>query len=361
MKGDEALIRQVAAALATEYRVLDLAGAAGLLLNTYYDGGDAGQLAPGVLRLQVSELAPDVDRDGYQMELGSPEVEKNPQIWTLCEQLHSRIEHAEDGYVLIDTYFVALADALHHELGIPVLAPETETPVTEQLQRQLGQTRPDPLADFEVAVSWPINPHRVAAVWRSERGFEASARAPFEPIEILLNTEIGRDPEVRAGWLPPGAVGAAVQDRNGTWHDARASEQVWLCVLPQRAGQKEPTASYREAEGTLYEPFTHNAGLPALWPSQAPGPPELSQSSDEVLAYSADDWYLVVLGYAGVETGSVFRSMPGTILGRPHAFGLQTIGNRWRAVALGASTTIEIEADGRPPKRLDLLAIDQAS
>ena len=56
----------------------------------------------------------------------------------------------------------------------------------------------------------------------------------------------------------------------------------------------------------------------------------------------------------------MFRPIPGTILGKPHGFGLEHRGDgRWRAVAVCASFTIDVEAGGDPPDRLDLVAIDQ--
>ncbi len=185
----------------------------------------------------------------------------------------------------------------------------------------------------------------MAAVWHGDWGYQASARAPLEPIEIGFNTGIGSSPEVRAGWLSPGAVGAELQDRAGVWHQARADRQVWLCVLPQRAGQRDPAIRYREVGGAIFQRFEHPGSLPALWPAQAPGPPELSQSTDGVLAYNADDRYVVTQNHTGIETRVSFTPMTGTILGQPHAFGLQpTNDGRWRAVAVCASFTVDVEA-----------------
>ncbi|MBE2320552.1 hypothetical protein DVA67_031610 [Solirubrobacter sp. CPCC 204708] len=330
-----------------------------MLLDTYYDG-EAEQLVPLALELKNEDVTPDFERDGDEQELGYPELDDRPAARDLCDRLNRRIDTAEDGHVLLEAYWLALAYVLHRELGMPVLAADCEMPIAEQLERQRGRTQPaDPLAGLDVFLTWPIDEHRIAAVWRSDWGHQASARAPLEPIEIGFNTEIGRNPEVRAGWLPPGAVGAQLRDRAGVWHEARADHQVWLCVLPQRAGQRDPAIRYLELGGAIFQRLEHPDALPALWPAQAPGPPELSQSTDGVLAYTAEDWYVVTQSHTGIETHAAFRPLTGTILGQPYAFGLEnTDDGRWRAVAVCASFTVDVEAGGRPPERLDLVAID---
>ena len=90
---------------------------------------------------------------------------------------------------------------------------------------------------------------------------------------------LGVDPHVVAGRLPPGAVSVAIRGRNA-WHVPGAiNDGVWLCVLPERAGQSEPEAVFRDAEGTEFtvevdvgaavpSPF-HRASVPAVWPVQA--------------------------------------------------------------------------------------------
>jgi hypothetical protein len=172
--------------------------------------------------------------------------------------------------------------------------------------------------------------------------------------------EVGRDPEVRAGWFPPGAVAALLQDRAGAWHEARAGDRAWLCVLPQRSGQGDPPIVYRDVEDIAFDRVVDAEGLPALWPKQAPARGRLHQTGDGILGYRADDWYLWVEDHAGFELDTVFRPIPGTILGNPHGFGLENLRDgRWRAVAVCASFTIDIQAGGDPPERLDLVAIDQ--
>jgi hypothetical protein len=244
------LIERTAAAVAEGYRALDVWDAAGLLLCSYYDG-EPEQLAPLALELREGEVAPDVDRDGYQRELGAPEVHRDPPVLALCEALNAHIERDADGYVLVEVYWLALAARLHRLLGIPVLVPGIETPVAEQLRTQLDVPMPDdPLSGLDVAVSLPIDRQRVAAVWRDPPTIWGSARTPADPRSIAWNTELGSDPEVRAGWLPPGATAATVRDRGGVWHEARTGRGVWLCALPQRSGQHDPPVAYRDVEGS---------------------------------------------------------------------------------------------------------------
>jgi hypothetical protein len=338
------------------YRDLDLGQAAGLLLITYYDG-EPEQLAPLALELRAGEVTPDVDRDGRQRELGMPDVDRDPPVFELCQALNEHIEHDDDGYVVLETYWLALANRLHELLGIPVLACEIEMPIAEQLRRQLATPAPaDPLAGLDVAVALPIDGQRIAAVWREDLGLWGSARVPAEPWELGWNTGLGSDPEVRAGVLPPGAVGASVRGRAGAWHEARTGGGAWLCALPQRAGQADPPVVYRDVEGNEFALEVDVDGLPGLWPAQAGVAPELTQRGVDVLGYSAGDWQVFVEAHAGIEDAT-FGPLPGTVLGRPHGFGVERRGGRWRAVAVCGSFTVDVQSDGEPPSRLDLEAV----
>jgi hypothetical protein len=136
----DALIRQAAAALAPAYRSLDLANAAGLLLDTYYDG-EVGLLTPMAVEIRPGEVTPDVRLNGDQEELGYPDIDQDSALWAQLENLNRRInDTATGGYRLSNAYFLALAEAMHRELGIPVLAVDNELPIAVQLQRQLGRS-----------------------------------------------------------------------------------------------------------------------------------------------------------------------------------------------------------------------------
>ena len=140
---DGVFIRATAAAVAPAYRSLDLANAAGLLLDTYFDGS-ADLLTPLAVELKAEELTPGVRLNGVQEELGYPDIDTDSPLWKMLEDLSARIESAHDGYRLSNAWFLALAEAIHHELGIPVLAADNETPIAEQLQRQLRTPTADP-------------------------------------------------------------------------------------------------------------------------------------------------------------------------------------------------------------------------
>ena len=160
------LIERVAAAVAPGYRELVGEGCAGLLMAPYFYGG-AEELAP--LALELTEVDAFVRRDGYQEELGWPELDA--EAVALCEELTRRIESEDDGQTVLDVFWLALARHMHALLGIPVLVDEAEMPIGEQLGRQLGTVPdPDPLAGLDVLLSVRIDEHRVAAVFTGGLG-----------------------------------------------------------------------------------------------------------------------------------------------------------------------------------------------
>jgi len=70
------------------------------------------------------------------------------------------------------------------------------------------------------------------------------------------------DPEVRAGWLPPGAVAVSLRDRKGVWHEAQIGPGVWLCVLPQRAGQHDPPSRTAPPTATSFGAISTSTNCP---------------------------------------------------------------------------------------------------
>jgi hypothetical protein len=134
---------------------------------------------------------------------------------------------------------------------------------------------------------------------------------------------------------------------------------VWLCALPQRAGQDDPPVAYRDVEAHAFqlevevEVEVEVDGVPGLWPRQAGAPPQLTEQSAEMLAYRAVGWDVFIEALVGFED-TAFRPLPGTVLGRVHGFGLEVHDHRWRAVGVCGSFTVEIQGDAPPPARLDL-------
>ncbi|MBE2320776.1 hypothetical protein DVA67_032755 [Solirubrobacter sp. CPCC 204708] len=299
------------------------------------------------------EIRPDLEPDGYQEELDSPYAP--PKVGqALCDY----VAQAPDGYVVMERFWLALARRLHLRLRVPVLVCDVDVPIAEQLARQQNLSPADPLTGLDVAVSQRIDEHRIAVVWAAENemAYVASSRAPADPTWISLNTELSRDPEVRAGVLPAGAAGALVQDRSATWHSAPIGRNVWLAVLPQRSGQGEPALRYLDVEGAPFELTLPFAGVPALWPQQAPGSPKLGLTGPDLVTYRAGDWTVTVTGESGY-TEAVLKPIPGTVLGHVHGFGLKTVDDGWNARAECGNFIVRVEGIGETPARLDLVEI----
>ncbi len=56
--------------------------------------------------------------------------------------------------------------------------------------------------------------------------------------------------------------------------------------------------------------------------------------------------------------GAPVRSLPGSVLGQPHAFELAADRDAWAAVADCRTFSITVLGQGAPPARLDLDAVD---
>ena len=218
--------------------------------------------------------------------------------------------------------------------------------------------------------------------------------------------------------MPRGAVAATLRDRAGAWHDAAVGPGVWLCVLPQSSGRKEPAVRYHDVAGNLVgfpeddfsagvpdedesidavwadaERVLHGSKVPALWPRQVSGRPSLFAWEGERDAATAlglagggsrvwiarsaldprqvfrqhliDDW-----GYehqtAGLRARQIPCSdLPGSVNGEPVIFALAAPAEAWMydegwvAVAHGDGFAVTITRFDDPPDRLDLLPIDQ--
>ncbi|MDA0180061.1 hypothetical protein OJ997_07120 [Solirubrobacter phytolaccae] len=405
----ETLIDQTAASVAPGYADLDLSRAVGVLLWEQYSG-DVSQLTP--LALELTELDEHVQRDGEQRELGYPHFDPASEAGASCAALTEALEAADDGYVLIETYWLALATRLHALLGMPVLVDEIETPVSEQLRRQSERPNPDPLAGLDVIVSTPVDEHRHAGLYRRDGMTFGAAHLPNVADEWLVErglTELGRSPQVVAGGMPRGAVAAEVRDRKGVWHAAVTAPGLWLCVLPQRSGQSDPEVRFMDAvRAPVTDPeddfsagvpredeVAHEverrvlagARVPVLW-LQGRGRPDLYAWEGEPHAATAlgvagngcrlwigptaqdprrvfeehlvRDW-----GY-GPETAALrvdelpIGTLEGTVDGQPVTFALAAPGEPWMddegwvAVAQLDSYAVAFTGYDRPPERLDL-------
>ena len=136
----EPLIDEVVAAVAPGYLELPLEDAAGILLAQMW--GD--ELAP--FALELTEVHDDVMPDGYQEELGAPDLGEEASF----DELRTRVQEDEG---LLNAYLLTLAARVHELVGIPVLVHEIEMPIAEQRRRQSKSTpQDDPIAGMDVLV-----------------------------------------------------------------------------------------------------------------------------------------------------------------------------------------------------------------
>jgi hypothetical protein len=69
----------------------------------------------------------------------------------------------------------------------------------------------------------------------------------------------------------------------------------------------------------------------------------------DVLGYEGGGWQVFVEGHGGRED-TEFRPLRGTVLGRPHGFGLELQDGGWRAVAVCGSFMVEIQGEASRPR-----------
>jgi hypothetical protein len=351
----ERVIEETAEAVAGLYDTLDFCDCAGVLLVPI--SGEAPEdIAPWALQLRAGEITPTVERDGYQEELGAPEVPS-----AVGQALCDHVADAPDRYVVMERFWLELAQRLRARHGFPVLVCDVDVPIAEQLARQEGVPVVDPLAELEVVVAQRVDDRRTAAVWFDEHQlgcYVASARAPADPVALGFNTELSLDPEIRAGVLPAGAVGVSLQTRAGTWHSAATGRNAWLAVLPQRSGQRDPELRYYAVDGTPFWLSVEAHGLPALWPEQAPARPTRSGSAPDHLTHGAEDWDVTVTGGPGALIDVVLTPILGSVLGHAHGFGLKIDDDGWSAFANCGKFDVEVTGTGEPPQRLDMNRIE---
>ncbi len=390
-------IEQIAAVVATGYADLPYADAAGLLLMPVW-GED---LAPFALKL--TEVNEDVGPDGYQEELGAPEI-SDPGLQAEAERL-------EDDDTL-EAYWLALAARIHELLGIPVLVYEVDMPIAEQFRRQTNAPVDDPLAGMDVLVRVDVDEHQVAAVTLREGMWRYGIARGTDPNESVPVggglTELRRDPQVVAGSLPRGAARVRVRDRLGVWHEAAVGRGAWLCVLPQRSrGDEEPPFEYLDAAGApaelgedawvIDEPedLRHDeaevragALVPSVWFETGHGTPIFERwdgprdratalqfvfggwtvriSAEPTTAAAVFEQRLIrVHGYgtAGAKKRMrdvQFAPLPGTLDGDSVTFELADFrhvwdrARGWVAVLDMDTFTVAVQGDQAPPDRIDL-------
>jgi hypothetical protein len=354
---DDALIEAAAADAAAGVTAINLDGWVGLMLYMY--GEDLSAVAWGM---------PDLDAPlgiaGDTMdELGM--LEGHGEAITA---LRTRVADGGDRES-VERFYLALARHAHGLIGRPVLVYESMLmPEEEQLARQggRGEATADPLARLDVIVSVRVDEHRVAAVWRGAEGdVEASGSVGHtdEVTSIWRCTQLGSDPVVLAGQLPPGAVAAVVADGEPV-----VSGGYWICVTRSRTLRRDPEISFLDVDGNVFEHDVPFDGLPRLWPTQAPPGARLVQRGGGTEVLEADEWRVEITDWGpfapaagevahelGIEEAGVpARPLAGSVLGRRHGFELAAQGGVWAAVATCGAFAVTVEGRGEPPKRLDL-------
>jgi hypothetical protein len=218
-----------------------------------------------------------------------------------------------------------------------------------------------------VIVSLRVDEHRVAAIWRvPEEGIVvASGSVGYDEgtESVWRCTELGADPVVLAGQLPPGAVAPVLTEGVPI-----VSGGYWICLTRDRSLQSDPQIRFLDVDGEVFDEAIVCQGVPWLWPTQAPPGARVVQHGAGTEVLEADDWRVEITDWGpfapaagevahelGVEEARIpVRPLAGTVLGHRHGFELAAQDGVWAAVATCGAFAVTIEARGEPPPRLDL-------
>ena len=368
---DDALVAAAAAAAASCIRTLDFAPWAALLVIPS-DG-----LSP-LLFGMPAETAPEYELStDICDELGFLEPENAAH-----DDLVDRVDGTDDAaYTLYVSYFYALAGRLRAETGLPVLI-HGFGPVEEQLALQQGAA-PASTDGLDVLVSLRVAEDRTAVIYRNADGNPRVTGwhgvVAAEP-GLGRYKQIGSQPAILAGELPFGVATVELRVGRGPWlHPGATGRGFWLCVLDTPELTRTPELVYRDAEGVeiAIEIPLDSAGVPALWPTQAPPPgPSSAFSPGHSYQLETDGWrvetvhhgdflplaqvlldtpsYLVAQDLGIPDPGLATQPIPGSVLGHRHGFALAAHHGVWAAVANCGTWGVTVQGTGAPPSRLDL-------
>ena len=277
----------------------------------------------------------------------------------------------DEGWELVERFDPAmLARHTRALIGRPVLVGNESSlmPEEEQLARQggRGSTTAGPLTGLDVIVAVRVDEHRVAAVWRNAEGYIEACGSVGLSDDIQAVTrcaQLGANPVVLAGELPPGAVAPALDDG-----EPIVSAGYWICLTGRRTFRRDPMVRFLGADGEIFEEVVLADGLPCLWPAQGPPGARVVQRGGGTQVLEAEawrvetsDWGLFAPAAAqvahelGVEEASVpARPIAGSVLGRRHGFELAAQDGVWTATATCGAFAITVGGRGDPPERLDL-------
>jgi hypothetical protein len=359
---DDALLAAAVEEAVPSLLELDLSGWAALMLYT------CGEALVGVA-WGMPDLEPPLGIDGDTMdELGALDGE-GPALTALRDRVED-----EDSWELTERFYLAAAMRGRALLGKPVLVYESALmPEEEQLARQGGRGGApvaDSLAGLDVILALRIDEHRVAAIWRDADGdilASGSVGHTDDTQAVFECVDIGSNPVVLAGRLPPGAVAVA-----GLEGELVSAGPYWLCVTGRRLLTREPSVSFVDADGEVFENAVPHDGMPRLWPVQASEAGRRTQWGDGIEVHSGGGWQVSVMEHGpwapaaeevaeelGVDAATVpVRPIAGTVLGHRHGFELAARDGVWAAVAECGAFSVTVTGQGDPPARLDLVAED---
>lgn len=298
------------------------------------------------------------------------------------DELAERVDGTDDAAdTLYVSYHYALAAQLRAETGLPVLIHGFDS-VEEQLAMQQGAP-PAGTDGLDVLVSLRVADDRTAVIHRDADGSPwVSGWHGVVAAEPGLGryAQIGSNPAILAGELPFGAATVELRVGRGPWIEPGATGHgSWLCVLDTPELTRTPELIYRDVEGVelVIEIPLDAAGVPALWPAQAP-PPGRSSAFSPGHSYrlETDGWevesvhhgdilplaqalldapaYLVAQELGVPDPGLATQPIVGSVLGRRHGFALAAHHGVWAAVANCGSWGVTVTGTGEPPSRLDL-------
>ena len=291
---------------------------------------------------------PTVGLDGCQEELGSPAVPD-----ALGRALAEHLGQAPDGYVLAERYWLALAGQLRARLGMPVLVCEVEMPIAEQLARQRGASA---LSRWRALTCWSRS-RLTRIVWRrcgSMRSGGTSRRREHPAASAAVGWAQRQDRPRSGGaggMVAAGVAAVELQDRECAARGACGRSGVAVRVaaaqrnaIPHRLPRcgRHPVQPPRR--GRHAPALVAPAGArPAGTRRRRRGLCELGRRGLDRLAMRLD-------GYPDVD----LRPLAGSVLGKPHGFGVERVDDGWRAIATCGTFSVEVEGSGEPPPRLDL-------
>ena len=237
----DALVERTATAVPAGFSASDVGTAAGLLLDTYYDG-DALQVAP--LAGEFTEVHEHVKRDGYEREIDPSEIKNDPATLALCEALNERIGGDDDGTCCSTSTGWRSPGAstrgstsqclrMSGDADRRAVPPPAQTAARQAIRSRAStcscRCGSTPVASPPCFAKTGIRTVSVATPPGGSRGRSVGRRGQHRPA----------DP--RPECCPGRAVAVRAHARTGAWHDAIVDHGAWLsCCRSGAASTTRP-------------------------------------------------------------------------------------------------------------------------